>query len=131
MKYWCENCKSVLDEDDLELYQEPSEAWDIQFMKIGGYVHIVEKFLLNMIIRTKLAKIVSFLEKKNALMDGKVQEVRFVGTLRKENRDGLFHYRVVHWVYHWEHCRSGIYGFDGCFKSGFKKKGERRWFAEI
>ena len=27
MKYWCENCKSVLDEDDLELYQEPSEAW--------------------------------------------------------------------------------------------------------
>ena len=27
MKYWCENCKSVIDEDDLELYQEPSEAW--------------------------------------------------------------------------------------------------------
>ena len=27
MKYWCENCKSVLDEDDLELYREPSEAW--------------------------------------------------------------------------------------------------------
>ena len=27
MKYWCEHCKSVLDEDDLELYQEPSEAW--------------------------------------------------------------------------------------------------------
>lgn len=27
MKYWCEECKCVLDEDDLELYQEPSEAW--------------------------------------------------------------------------------------------------------
>ena len=27
MKYWCSECKSVLDEDELEKYQEPSEAW--------------------------------------------------------------------------------------------------------
>ena len=27
MKYWCENCKEVIDEKDLESYEEPSEAW--------------------------------------------------------------------------------------------------------
>lgn len=27
MKYWCENCKSVIDEDNLKKHQEPSEAW--------------------------------------------------------------------------------------------------------
>ena len=27
MKYYCENCNSVIDEDDLKEYEEPSEAW--------------------------------------------------------------------------------------------------------
>lgn len=25
MKNWCENCKCVIDDDDLEIYEEPSE----------------------------------------------------------------------------------------------------------
>ena len=27
MKYWCNGCKSIIDEEDLEKYEEPSEAW--------------------------------------------------------------------------------------------------------
>lgn len=27
MKYWCKGCKSIIDEEDLEKYEEPSEAW--------------------------------------------------------------------------------------------------------
>lgn len=27
MKWYCEECKCVLDDEDLEKYEEPSEAW--------------------------------------------------------------------------------------------------------
>ena len=70
-------------------------------------------------------KIVSFTMKKNALMDGKVGEKRFVEIFRKEIKD-VFHYRVMYWIYCRKHCWSYLNGIDGFCKYGIKKKGERR-----
>ena len=59
---------------------------DIQFTKIGIYVHIVTNSLLSMTIRIRLAKIVFSSEQKIVLMEKKEKKAKFVGTLGKETK---------------------------------------------